>query len=234
MLGEDSDMASRACTSIAPALAFVAPAMIFLGIIPRSPLSYRSRPLPPRLRLAIAARKGHNGVVRLLLDAGANIDAQSDVVRLLMRRYQRSLLICNTSCAHAGGHYGAFSAAMHGFDSVVTLLTEGGADMMMQNVRSRRCHSRGSPGVYFNHAKVVAALCEAGADANAKDKVGVMARGSLFPALQRPLAWQVQDGNTPLTCAALKNASEAVVAVIAAGASVEEKNNVRFDPGPGT
>ena len=71
VLGECSDMASRACTSIAPALAFVAPAMIFLGIILKEVSAVVSL---PAVAAALARRCA---VLRPILKAATKSDTMA-------------------------------------------------------------------------------------------------------------------------------------------------------------
>jgi ankyrin repeat protein len=124
-----------------------------------------------------ASANGHGRVVRLLLDRGADVDADGVASTLLQRDSggQVYQVLFDTSDEEWGGT-ALQRASEEGRAQVVQLLLEKGADVNAGGEQSSTALQRASA---QGHGRVVRLLLEKGADVNAKGKRGT--------ALQRAL-----------------------------------------------
>ena len=124
--------------------------------------------------IQIAANGGHTGIVRILMEKGANVNAQggehgnalqaaspqghAEIVRLLLD---------NGADVNAqGGKYSnaLLAASLKGHAGIVRLLLDKGADMNTEGEKC--CHALQTASIQ-GHAEIVMLLLEKGADANA-------------------------------------------------------------------
>ncbi|RYN79003.1 hypothetical protein AA0117_g3867 [Alternaria alternata] len=124
--------------------------------------------------LHIAAEEGHLGVIEVLLEAGADIDAvESDDTALFVatsegRKEAVALLLDRGADANARGGYNSNAiqeASYQGNREIVDLLIEKGADVNAIAVEGNTALQKAS---YKGHKEIVELLIDRGADINAK------------------------------------------------------------------
>jgi ankyrin repeat protein len=196
--------------------------------------------------LIYAARSGHEAVVRLLLERGADIEAKEKgrgwtaliwaagvgheaVMRLLLERGAD----VEAKEKERGGTALIWAAAL-GHEAVVGLLLERGADVEAKEKKIERTALIWAAGL--GHEAVVGLLLERGADVEAKDKKGmtalIYAAGSGHEAvvrllLERGADVEVKDkeiGGTALIYAAGLGYEAVVRPLLERGANVEVKD----------
>ena len=189
-----------------------------------SPYGVWGRSLADRVLSAAAASARDPGVIRILLEAGADVQLPRDFPG-------------DTPLHHA---------ARTGTPGAVRMLIEAGADPNVRNTRLARYHATSSTPLHFAAAsnpnpEVVSTLIELGAELNAADHEGKLplhhAAANANPAVaaalleagadvSEPLGWF-----TPLHQAALSNSNpEVITFLIAAGAEVNAMDGLGFTP----
>ena len=182
-------------------------------------LSLADRTLP-----AAAASARDTAVIRLLLDAGADLHPRPGL----------------------GGDTPLHLAARSGTAEVVRMLIEAGIDPNVRNTRLARYHFTSLAPLHFAAASnpdpdIVSTLIEMGADLNAPDHEGKFplhhAAMNANPAVSGALLEAGADVNappggfTPLHQAALSNSNPAVLTfLISAGADVNARDGLGFTP----
>jgi len=158
-----------------------------------------------RAPLSYAAQNGHNMVVELLLEKGAELESkdrygQTPLLYAAQNRHDAvvKLLLENGAELESKDRYGKTplsGAAQKDHDAVVKLLLENGAELESKNTLSGR-----TPLLYAaqkGHDAVVKLLLENGAELESKDRSG-----------RTPLSWAAQKGHDAVVKLLLENGAE--------------------------
>jgi len=228
----------------------------YLGILPLTANLIRKKGRISRLRrlylnkldgngntaLLYAAREGHEAVVQLLVEKGANIevkDSDSNTALIRAALYGHEAVVrllvekgADIETKDSDGNTALIWAALFGQEAVVQLLVEKGADIEAKN-------SDGNTALLYaareGYEAVVRLLVEKGADIKAKNSDGNMA---LIRAAQRgheAVVWLLvekgvdieakdSDSDTALIRAALYGHEAVVRLLVEKGADIEVKN----------
>jgi ankyrin repeat protein len=188
--------------------------------------------------LIVAARK-HNRIVRVLIDAGADVNAGTKKGRTALHQsaQNRNNSVVATLIAHGAivdtknldGHTPLMFASFAGDDHIVRVLINAGADINATSKRGRAALHLASEN---GNNDVVTTLIANGANVDAKDVDGytpliVAAIGSgdnvtvnTLISNRADIEARTVDSATPLIAAALQNNGEAFYALLKQGADI--------------
>ncbi|EXJ75295.1 uncharacterized protein A1O5_01991 [Cladophialophora psammophila CBS 110553] len=123
---------------------------------------------PGLFPLAVASEEGHEKVVRVLLDAGADVSVGGNEAIYAASRYGHKnvvQILLNSGLDRAGVDRAMMGASEYGDGGVVKMLIDAGADV---NARDEKVDTALQVASEYGHGEVVKILIHAGADVNVK------------------------------------------------------------------